>query len=799
MFKIIFLSAYRSLIKNKNISIINLAGLVIGIASFLFTVHYLLFEFSYDKFIPKYENVYRVNHKVMKGEELIYNGAKTPPRLFLAAKSDVPEVEASANAYFEKCLTLYKETSLTNQDILWVSEGFERVFPLDMLKGIADYSAGYKGIISNVHAKALFGNEDPIGKIMMVNEGMPIEITGIFKRLPDNTHLTANYFVSVKTWEEMGFVPRDGNWTWNSWWNYVRLKDGSSKEQAESTINNFADKYMTFLKEDDRVGSFTLQALSDLHFISGIDGEMGATTNYSSLVNLIIIAFITLFIAWINYVNLSTAHAQSRSLQISMRKLIGGTNMHLWHQSLVESIMLNVSAILLSLMIYVVFLKGFAHTFNLPLRHGDVPFTYILLVLLATVVVGVLFSSIYQGIELTKFKFMANQNIKKRGQFKKTLIIAQMSLSIIFLICTIIAYQQISFMKNKDLGMQLNDVIVCSGPASLNSDGAKRQRFESFRDELLTYSDFEAATFMGFVPGLEPRYGFTELINPNSGVEPDRRFFENGSGYQFINTYQLRLLAGNTFSRNADDNNNSIIINETSSKLLGFNTPEEAIGKRVFHKDNNEQELRIVGVVADHHNEGLQKPIYPMVWNNVYPFEFGYFAIRVNSKNVKNAVQNLRAIWAKHYPKDNIDFEFANEQFNKQYESEARFSKFYLWLTLLSIGISTMGLYGLIVFYLEKRNKEIGIRKVNGATIMEVIIMINKDFAIWVAIAFVVACPVAYYAMSTWLDHFAYKIDLSWIYFIVSGMAILGIAVLTVSVLAWKAANRNPVEALRYE
>jgi putative ABC transport system permease protein len=778
---------------------INLLGLVIGIASFLFTIHYLLFEFSYDRFIPGYENVYRVNHKVMKGDEVIYNGAKTPPRLFLAARSDVPEVEASGNAYFEKCLTVYKVKSLTNQDVLWVSEGFEKVFPIKMDKGVADYSAAYKGIISDIRAKALFGDEDPIGKIMKVNEGMPIEITGVFKKLPANTHLTANYFISVKTWEEMGFVPRDGNWTWNSWWNYVRLKDGSTKEQAEATINGFADKYMNFLKDDERVGSFTLQPLKDLHFISGLSGEMGATTNYSSIINLIIIAFITLFIAWINYVNLSTAHAQSRSLQIGMRKLIGATNMHLWHQSLVESILLNVTAIFLSLGVYLIFLKAFAHTFNLPLKHGDVPFMYILIVLMATVLIGILFSSIYQGLELTKLKFIADQNVKKRGQFKKTLVIAQMAITIVFLVCTIIVYQQIAFMKNKDLGMKLDDVIVCNGPASLNSDGAKRQRFESFRDEILTNADFQAATFMGFVPGLEPRYGFTELINPNSGVEPDRRFFENSSGYQFINTYQLKLLAGITFNKNADANGNTIIINETSARLLGFNAPEEAIGKRVYHKNDQENALRIVGVVADHHNEGLQKPIYPMVWNNIYPFEFGYFAIRVNSKNVKNAVQILRKVWAEHYPKDNIDFVFANEQFNKQYESEARFSKFYLWLTLLSICISTMGLYGLIVFYLEKRNKEIGIRKVNGATIMEVITMINKDFALWVGIAFIVACPAAYYAMSTWLDHFAYKIDLSWIYFAVSGIAILGIEVFTVSMLTWKAATRNPVETLRYE
>lgn len=799
MFKIILLSAFRSLTKNKNISVINLIGLVFGIASFLFTIHYLLFEFSYDKFIPDSHQVYRINHKIEKGDEVIYNGAKSATNVYHYAKADVPEVEASCYAYFEKCLVNYKDRSYSNQDILWVSQDFEKVFPITMMKGIADYSAPRRGIISDIHAKALFGNEDPIGKIMKVNEGMPIEITGIFKLLPENTHLTADYFVSVKTWTEMGFHSDEGDWGWNGWWNYVRLKEDSSVQQAEATINGFAAKYMTFLKEDDRVGSYSLQALKDLHFISGIDGEMGATTNYSSIINLIIIAFITLIIAWINYVNLSTAHAQSRSLQIGMRKLIGGTNMHLWHQSLMESILLNLSAIILSLGIYLIFLKGFANLFNLPLKHGDVPFIYILGVLVLTVAIGILFSSVYHGLELTRFKFLRDQNTYKRGQFKKSLVVAQMALTIVFLICTIIAYRQLDFMKSKDLGMQLNDVVVCNGPASLNSDPSKRQRFESFRDELQRYNDFKYATFIGFVPGQEPRYGFTELVNRESGVVPDIRFFENGAGYQILETYQFKLIAGRSFDRKPENNEGDLIINETGARILGFNSPEEAIDKRIYHKNDNEQALRIIGVIADHHNEGLQKPIYPVVWNNNYPNEFGYFAIRMNSANAQNSIQLLKTIWARHYPNDNIDFEFANEQFNKQYETEARFSKFYLWLTLLSIGISTMGLYGLIIFYLEKRNKEIGIRKVNGASIAEVIAMINKDFVVWITLAFVVACPLAYYAMLKWLDNFAYRIDLSWIYFVLSGGVILAIAVLTVSVLSWQKASRNPVEVLRYE
>jgi putative ABC transport system permease protein len=300
------------------------------------------------------------------------------------------------------------------------------------------------------------------------------------------------------------------------------------------------------------------------------------------------------------------------------------------------------------------------------------------------------------------------------------------------------------------------------------------------------------------VPGIEPRYGYREYSNPGLGIEPDVQFFNNGAGFDFIETYGMKLLAGNTFSLNAQDNRNKIVINESSLKHLGFIAPDDAIGKIIYYK-NDTVPQRIVGVVANHHNEGLQKAIYPIVWNNDFPSEFGYFAIRVNSKNVQGAIGNLEILWKKHYPKDDFDYVFANENFNKQYTSEARFSKFYLWLTLLSISIATMGLYGLIIFYLEKRKKEIGIRKVNGARIEEVVMLLNTDFVIWVGIAFAIATPLAYYFMNIWLQNFAYSTNLNWRIFAFAGLVVFSIVVITVSWQSWRAATRNPVEALRYE
>ncbi len=799
MLKIIFRSAIRSLLKYRQMSIINLLGLILGLTSFLFATHYILYEFSFDSFFPRSENIYRINLKVEKEGESIYNGAKTPRALFFALQREIPEVEANGLAYFEKCLVTYENTNYANQDVLWVSEDFEKVFPLEMVAGTADYSRPRTGIISKTAAKALYRNEDPIGKIMKVNEGMPIEITGVYEDLPANTHLSAQYFVSVKTWVEMGAIGEQGDWHWNGWWNYIRLRDNSSPEVAQAKINEFIPSYMGFMAEDNRSGEFSLQPLNDLHFIKGIEGELGAVSNYSSLINLIIIALVTLFIAWINYVNLSTAHAQARSTQISMRKLIGASNVHLWHQSLAESFILNFLALFVSLLIYFLFLKSFASFFNIPVTQAHIPFVYILAILLAVVLSGILFSSIYHGIELSKINTLKEQKTINGGTVKKGLVVIQMALSILFLISTIMVYKQISFMKNKDLGIALNKVVVCNGPASLNADPNKRQRYEGFESDLLSQPGIQSMTFNMFVPGQAPGYGLREFNNPSQGRNPDNLFFENNAGDGLLETYEMKLLAGKGFDRNSNQNNGKLIINELGAQLLGFEHPEDAIGRQIYRDGNDTTALEITGVVANFHNEGLHKQIYPMAWNNDYPWEFGYFSVRLNTSDLQQTIKRMEMVWNRHYPKDNFNLVFADEQFNRQYESDVRYSKFYLWLTLLSIGIATMGLYGLILFYLEKHKKGISVRKVNGATTGQILLLLNRSFIIWVSVAFVVAVPFSWWVMNRWLANFAYRTQLNWWIFFLAGLLVLIITVLTVSIQSWKTATKNPVESLRYE
>ena len=800
MLKIHFLSALRILLKNRGVTMINMVGLTIGLTAFLFIIHYLYYEKSFDSFFPDDERVYRVNMDMNEGNNSIFHSTKTSRGFYFACKNEVPEVETNGDAYFESCLVRYNNQHYPDQRVLWVDEGFEQVFRLNPVKGKADYTRPLTGMLSQSKASALFGNEEPIGKVIQVNEGMPVEITGVFSDLPSNTHLTADYFVSLKTWERYGWITTGGDWNFRGYWNYVKLKKGASPAVAEAKFTEITNSHLPQNSQEERKAKITLQPLSDLHFIHGLDGEMGAQTNPKSLYYLAIVGLLIIVLAWINYINLSTAQSAKRTDEIGMRKLIGATRLHLWIQSFFETVMTNFIAFFLALSLYFTLLKAFATYFEVPLMQASFRTMPVFLTFIGVSAIGILFPSIYNTIKLARINpFAGKKDIQGKAIFTRGLVIAQIAISIFFISNIFTVYTQIQYMKNADLGINLNQVITFSGPASLNTDSAKRSRFLSFRTELLEHPEFMAATANTFTTGQEPRFQNAEYIRPNSGAGPNATFLVNVADDGLIETFGMKLLAGKGFSSNIPENQRKIIINERSLEALEFSSPEEAIGSVISPAAGTNVQFEIIGVVADFHNEGLQKPIPPMVYFDGHPFEFGYYSVRLNTPDVFKAIDMLKAAWEKHYPTDPMNYFFADEFFNRQYQSEARFGKFYSILTILSIFIACLGLYGLIVFYLTKKRKEIGIRKINGAKVSEVLFWLNMEIMIWVTIAFCIAVPVAYYAMHKWLQNFAYRIELNWWIFILAGLVALIIAQLTVSLQAYRAATRNPVEALKYE
>jgi putative ABC transport system permease protein len=799
MFRIHFLSALRTILKNKSIAFINVIGLTMGLTAFLFIAHYLFYEISFDSFFPDSGSIYRVNMDILNGRESFYHGSKTSRGLYYACRKDVPGIEANGDAYYESCLIRYKASQLAQQRVLWVDEGFEKVFPLKLIKGNIDFTRPLTGIIAQSKVTGVFGTDDPIGKIMKVNEGMPVEITGVFNDLPSNTHLTADYFISLKTWEQYGWIRRNPDWNYNGYWNYIKIGNSVSVKSIEDALTNLVNSNAT-RRGNQRTAKLSLQPLSDLHYIRGLEGEMGSQTNQKSLYFLLVIALLTILIAWINYVNLSTALSAKRTDEIGMRKLIGASGFQIWIQSFFETLLINITAILLSYILYISLLYVFAGYFDIPLKEAFIPPKYIVYSLLAVSLIGIFFSSIYNTLTLAGLNpFSGKKSFNKNRGFQKGLVIAQMALSMIFITSTTVVKKQISYMKNADMGITFDRVITINAPASLNTDTAKRSRFLSFREDLMQYPDFKSATANSFTPGQAPRYGYTEYVRPDAGIHPNILFFENTGDDGLVETFKLNLLAGAGFSSIPSQNRRRVIVNEKSMKELGFKNPEEAVGKPIYRANRDTIPIIIIGVLADFHNEGLQKPIYPVIYNNNHPNEFGYYSIKLNTPDFNKAVAGIKKIWAEHYPSDPMDYFFADEFFFRQYQSEIRFGKFYTLLTFLSISIACLGLYGLIVFYLGQKQNEIGIRKINGARETEIMLLLNKNFVKWVAIAFLVALPVSWIIMNKWLLNFAYKTELSWWVFVLSAVISICITLLTVSWQSWRAATRNPVEALRHE
>jgi putative ABC transport system permease protein len=799
MLKIHLISAWRNLLRNRGISIINICGLTFGLTAFLFIVHYLFYEVSFDAFFPDSDRIYRVNSDIKTGEELFYHGTKTSRGIYLTCKKDVPGIEENGLAYFEPCLMRYKDRQMAMQRVLWVDDGFEKVFQMKFVKGTADFTRPLTGILTRTKAAGLFGDEDPIGKILKVNEGMPVEITGIVEDLPSNTHLTADYFISIQTFIHYGWMNRGPDWNSTGNWNYLKLKTGVDIKALEETLTNIVNTNTT-RRIAERKAKISLQPLTDLHYIRGLEGEMGSQTNQKSLFYLVIIALLTVFIAWINYVNLSTALASKRADEIGMRKLIGATRYHIWLQSFIETLLLNLIAVILSYLIYSSLLSSFASFFNVPFSNAVIPEKYVILSLAIISFLGICFSSIYNTMVLAGLNpFSGKKTVKERRGFQKGMVITQMALSIVFISITMVVYKQIQYMKKADTGINLSQVITFNAPASLNSDSARRTHYLAFRRDLLQDPVFKSATANTFTPGEEPRYGNNEYTRPDAGVKPNSLFFENTADDGLIETFGLKLLAGNNFSIRPRDNNRKVLINESSMRMLQFRSPEDAVGKKIYRTGRDTVPREVIGVIADFHNEGLQKPIYPMIYNNGHPFEFGYYSVKLNTSNITGALKTLEKVWKSHYPEDPVDLFFSNDFFLKQYQSEERFGKFYSSLTILSIVIASLGLYGLILFYLTQKRKEIGLRKINGARATEIMLMLNKDFSRWIIISFIAAVPVAWFVMHKWLQTFAFRTSLNWWIFVSAGVLALIIALLTVSLQSWKAANKNPVETLRYE
>jgi putative ABC transport system permease protein len=803
------INSFRNIFRNKSFSLIKITGLSIGLTVFFLLVLYVQYEKSFDRFFPDAENIYRVQLEQFQNGKSQFNKATSTYIIGPLLKEKIPSVTEYARGGFERCLVYRNEIKYNDQELLWVDSTFLKVIQVKMLQGdISEaLTSPYSLVLSDALAKVYFGDEDPMGQVVYINEHLPFIVRGIYKALPSNTHFNFKLLLSLSTgnvlWPQLGWGSKSRGWGGHSWiFTYLKLAPGTDIKKLEKEIETVVDAQLPDrLKTEKIKQKYTLKNIRDIHLNSNLEIELKPNGSAKNTRMLFLIGILIIVIAWINFINLGISEAFDRAKETGIRKINGAFRGNIISQFMIEVFILNLISFAATLLLVFISLPVFEYLSGQPVGEYLRQNLSLLWVLLIMIVAGTLFAGIYPAFVLSSFQ---TKNVlkgslfkgKERFSFKKILVIFQLSAAIILIISVITIFKQLFFINSTDPGFKKDFVVVINAPSTLNMDSTKMTKYRVFKNLIKANSQVKDVTSSTFSIGKEC---LTELnINKIDGKESSYITLKlNQIDESYLNVYSLNLASGENFEFQKRPRNDIAMINQSAVKVLGFKNAEDAVGR--FITDTRNIPIKIIGVISDFHQESFRRAIRPMIFFYQHPNNFGQYSVLFKSSNFKEALAFAEDEWILTYPRAPFDFDFLDQQLKRLYLSEERFGYLLLTFASLSIFIACLGLLGLIMILTQKNVKQIGIRKVNGAGVDQIMLMLNRDFLQWVGVAFVIATPVATYLMNSWLKGFAYKTDLSWWIFALAGVLTLFISLLTVSLQSWSAASRNPVEALKYE
>lgn len=804
-------SAWRNLIRHKFIAFINIFGLTTGLACCLLILAYIINELSYDKSNVNADRTYRVTRIFysQNGEENLHLSAVAPPFGPLL-KVAFPDIEKVTRVYPNGTTVLrYKEKMFNEQNGVFADENFFDVFSVNVTRGDKKTALNdpYAVMLTDEIAKKYFGNEDPINKtIILDNTKHEFKVTGVFEPFPPNSHMHPNILMSFNTLKDTaiyGEKQLETNYGNNSFYTYLLLPKNYNPEMISRQLTPFLDKYVHLPGMPPNIKThqatkLTLQKLTDIHLRSALDDEMEPEGSITRVYIFSVIAVFILLIACINYMNLSTARSALRAREIGVRKVIGAQRREIIRQFLGESILLTWVALIFAVVLtwlLLPYIDGLSHL-NLTL---STLFRWNILIgiLCLPFVIGLL-SGVYPAVFMSSFKpVQVLKGLLKVGSgnvsFRKVLVVLQFSISIILIVATTVVFQQLRFIQTTSLGFNKDHILVADYPGSLNN------QYESFRQELLKNPAVKSIGRSTRIPSgrLLDDMG-AQVIDAGKSVATKIELKFITTDVDFIQTYGMQIAAGRNFSRQIIGDTANYVINETAVQQLGWKTPQNAVGKDLIYGGTKG---KVIGVVHDFHFESLHQNIIPLLFLLPSP-KSGYYhriSIKIGGNNIQSAISTIRDTWQQYVPNIPFDYTFLDEKFQKLYEAEQQQSYLSAIFSCLAILIACLGLFGLSAFTISRRIKEIGIRKVLGASVPQIVVELSKDFLILVIFAALLALPIAGWAMHNWLLDFAFRIDLSWWVFLAAGVMAFIIAFGTISLQTIKAANTNPVKSLRSE
>jgi putative ABC transport system permease protein len=801
MLKHFWNTAVRNLIRNKLFTSINIAGLSLSIAIFLALTGYVNYQFSYDKFLDDADRVYRVDYYEYQQGQPILQSARTHDRTGLLLHEFLPQSEAVTRAYYEVSLIFNERARIADQKVLWVDSSFLKVFDLPLVSGSRETSleAPNSMMISESQAAAYFGQEDPVGKTVFFNEHLPFTITGVFKDVPSNSSLEFDFLLSWSTMRAYGWISYDGDFSYPWTFTFVKLKPHATDLSAmNQALADMAAKYVTTLDKRSLTGQYQLRPYTELHHATNLSGELKPGTNKALTYSMLSLAIFILVAAWINYINLSLAQSIERADEIGVRKVFGATGVAISGQFLVQAFILSVLTFFTGYGLYAVFTGPWSNVFFTDitfLNTTNFTLIYFVAFIVCTTIVAfypAYFISRYKPALILKNKLGGTKG--SAGYIHQGLMIFQLFLAVGIVGITIIAGRQIQYMREFDSGFSSQQTISLRAPASTNSDSIRYSRYLAFRDEVLQQTAFTAGGASMNIPGQEIRF-HDEAVHAVGSENLQKQSYWVmwvDEGYQ--ETFGLTLKAGRNF--NPKEFGNTCIINETAAKTLGYATPEDAVGTKII--DNENQTITIAGVWKDYHHESIHKAVGPTIFYYRHPHEFGYYSFTVASRQ-GDFLQALQKIWVKHYPNDPFLYHFMDSFFEEQYRADELFGKLLNLFSIISVTVACLGLFGMASLAMVKKTKEIGIRKVLGASVWNILVMLSKTYVRLIIISCVIAFPLAYYLTDQWLGGFAYKIDVQWWMIVLPGVIVLVVTLFTIAGQSIKAALANPTKSLRNE
>jgi putative ABC transport system permease protein len=808
--------AVRNLFRRKGYAVLNIFGLAIGISCCLVIFEYVAYEKSYDSFQPNADRIFRVQDEDHEGP-LVLNCAAAMPGVAPAMKREFPEVENACRLYKAGYVLGNDARNLRFRETVYYADpAVLDLFDLPLDKGdkATALSGPGKIILSETEARKYFGGEDPLGKMLTVYDGvgsrsLTLGVTGVFRDYPANSHLRLSILVSYPTCSKVNGTYGQTNdiletsFGWTDFYTYILLRQGTNPQQVAAKLPAFIDRHYNDLPENKSAGdriSLSLMPLRDIHLQSHYTEEAEANGDGHAVNFLLLIAFFIIGIAWINYINLATARSLERAREVGVRKVLGALRLQLIRQFMLESLLMNLLALIVALAITLLINPFFGRLSGRPLPFFySLPATY-WQYFAALFVAGTLLSGIYPALALSRYQpVTVLKGIFKNaagGQLlRKGLIVGQFTASIILIAGTMIVFRQVHYMRSQSLGIDIDQTLVLKAAGSGMGDSTYNDRYQAFKGDMLKIPGVRSLTASSEVMGEEILWS-TDWRRLHSGSRQVANLFHLGVDDDFIPGYGLRVLAGRPFSRQYG-NPKAIILNESAVRVLGIASPQAAIGELLSGGQGNMDSLEVVGVVADYHNEGLQKAIQPLVLlpnrNTRH-----YYSVKIQGDPAAT-VAGIKKAWDRHFPADPYDYFFLDEFFDQQYAENQRFGQVFGLFASLTILIACFGLLGLSAYSVIQRTKEIGIRKVLGASTQNLIFILSKDFLLLVCIAFVIAIPITLLAMNGWLEEFAYRIHVSWWVFAAAGLLAIFIALLIVGIQALKATLANPVKSLRSE